>query len=303
MTSIQKQIYSLFAAAFLVLFHQVLLHQAGSHFLISLIANMQWQLSVMFLVAALVGFALRQSAAGTVLTAYGLGVITWLVLVAAPSSVAMTQGARDNGLRVYFQNVSFFHSRENVDAMALMFAELEVDVLALVEVHPTLVQALNEQLGKPPVVQHIAGAQGCAIWTRKNAFGRLLPMADGSLACSVDQDGVMIVTAHPLPPVNARLFNLQLAILDQFKQWMEARMDAATIVVGDFNMSATNPHIRNRFGVVPFALSWGTEALHTAPFSMPLDYAVVSGVVLSEYRLMPSLGSDHKGFVVRFISD
>ena len=67
------------------------------------------------------------------------------------------------------------------------------------------------------------------------------------------------MTAHPLPPVNARLFNLQLAILDQLKQWMEARTDAASIVVGDFNMSATNPHIRNRFGVVPFALSWGTE--------------------------------------------
>ena len=44
--------------------------------------------------------------------------------------------------------------------MALMFAKLEVDVLALVEVHPTLVQALSEQLGKSPAVQHIAGAQG-----------------------------------------------------------------------------------------------------------------------------------------------
>ena len=264
---------------------------------------MQWQLSVMFLLAALVGFALRQIAAGTVLTVYGLGVLTWLVLVAAPAAVAMPKGARNNDLRVYFQNVSFFHSRENVDAMAMMFAELEVDVLALVEVHPTLVQALSEQLGSPPVVQHIAGAQGCAIWTRKNAVGRLLPMADGSLACTVDQDGVAIMTAHPLPPVNARLFNLQLAILDQFKQWMEARTDDASIVVGDFNMSATNPHIRKRFGGVPFALSWGTEALHTAPFSMPLDYAVVTRGVLPEYRLMPSLGSDHKGFVFRFIPD
>lgn len=303
MTPLKKQIYSLFAAAFLVLVHQLLLHQAADHFLISLIANMQWQLSVMFLLAALVVFALRQSAAGTVLTVYGLGVMTWLVLVAAPSSTAMPQGARDNDLRVYFQNVSFFHSRENVDAMALMFAELEVDVLALVEVHPTLVQALSEQLGKPPAVQHIAGPQGCAIWTRKNAAGRLLPMADGSLACTVDQDGVSVMTAHPLPPVNARLFNLQLAILDQLKQWMAARTDVASIVVGDFNMTATNPHIKNRFGVVPFALSWGTEALHTAPFSMPLDYAVVSGGILTEYRLMPSLGSDHKGFVVGIIPD
>ena len=264
---------------------------------------MQWQLAVMFLLTALVGFALRQSAAGTVLTAYGLGVMTWLVFVAAPSAVAMPKGARDNDLRVYFQNVSFFHSRENVDAMALMFAELEVDVLALVEVHPTLVEALSEQLGKPPVVQHIAGPQGCAIWTRKNAVGKLAPIANGSLTCTVEQNGIMIVAAHPLPPVSARLFNLQLAVLDQLKQWMEARRDAATIVVGDFNMSATNPHIRNRFGVVPFALSWGTEALHTAPFSMPLDYAIASGGLLSEYRLMPSLGSDHKGFVVRFFPE
>ena len=262
---------------------------------------MQWQLSVMFLLAALVGFALRQCAAGTVLTVYGLGVMTWLALVAAPSSIAMPQGSQDNDLRVYFQNVSFFHRRENVDAMALMFAELEVDVLALVEVRPTLVQALSAQLGKPPVVQHIAGAQGCAMWTRNDAVGRLLPVADGSLACAAELDGVMIMTAHPLPPVNVRLFNLQLAILDQFKQWMEARTDVASIVVGDFNMSATNPHITNRFGVVHFALSRGTEALHTAPFSMPLDYAVATGGGLSEYRLMPSLGSDHKGFVVRFI--
>ena len=260
-----------------MLVHQLLLHQAASHFLISLIANMQWQLSVMFLLAALVGFALRQSASGTVLTVYGLGVMTWLVLVAAPAAVAIPKEARDNDLRVYFQNVGFFHSWENVDAMALMFAELDVNVLALVEVHPTLVQALSEQLGMPPVVQHMAGAQGCAMWTRNDAVGRLRPMADGSLACSVDQDGVAIMTAHPLPPVNARLFNLQLAILDQLKQWMEARTDAASIVVGDFNMSATNPHIRNRFGVVPFALSWGTETPHTAQFSMPLDYAIVTG--------------------------
>ena len=55
LTPLKKQIYSLFAAAFLVLVHQLLLHQAADHFLISLITNMQWQLSVMFLLVALVG--------------------------------------------------------------------------------------------------------------------------------------------------------------------------------------------------------------------------------------------------------
>ena len=92
--------------------------------------------------------------------------------------------------------------------MASIFAKLDVDILALVEVHPTLVQALSEQLGEPPAVQHIAGPQGCAMWTRNNAVGRFQSMADGSLACTVDQDGVSVMTAHPLPPVNTRLFNL-----------------------------------------------------------------------------------------------
>lgn len=40
-----------------------------------------------------------------------------------------------------------------------------------------------------------------------------------------------------------------------------------------------------------------------AAFAVPLDYAVVSGGALPEYRLMPSMGSDHKGFAVRFIPD
>lgn len=50
-------------------------------------------------------------------------------------------------------------------------------------------------------------------------------------------------------------------------------------------------------------MTWLVLVAAPAAVAVPLDYAVASGGALPEYRLMPLLGSDQKGFAVRFIPD
>jgi endonuclease/exonuclease/phosphatase (EEP) superfamily protein YafD len=289
-------------ASLIILWCALLAAMLGRHaWPLDLFSHFRVQYALLFLIVAIVLFALRSPLLGA-LSAVGA------CLAAIPIVSYMgVQTARAETGSPSFRVVQFntwFRNRDYA-AMGSFLEKMQPDVIVLQERSRQEAQRLGEFLTSYPYSFNEPRPHGVVIFARwPIASAESLPLADGGvLAARVTLDWrgrpITVVGAHlhwPLGRTNSRLRNAELAGLAT----LAAARTEPLIVAGDFNVTPWSGHFRaalERSGLSDSAAGHGLAPSWPAqfpPLGIRIDHCWVSRHWRStDVRLGPSLGSDH----------
>jgi endonuclease/exonuclease/phosphatase (EEP) superfamily protein YafD len=268
---------------------------------LDLFSHFRVQCALLFLILAIVLFAMRSPLLGAV-SAVGA------VLAAIPIVSYMgVQTARAEASSPSFRVVTFNTWFRNHDHAAIgrFLEKTQPDVIVLEERNRQEAQRLGEFLTSYPYSFNEPRPHGVVIFARwPIASAESLPLAEGGvLAARVTLDWrgmpITVLGAHlhwPLGPTNSRLRNNELASIAAFA----AAHPGPLIVAGDFNITPWSRHFRaalERSGLNDSAAGHGLAPSWPSqfpPLGIRIDHCWVSRHWRStDVRLGPSLGSDH----------
>jgi endonuclease/exonuclease/phosphatase (EEP) superfamily protein YafD len=289
-------------ATLIILWCALLAAMLGRHaWPLDLFSHFRVQYALLFLIVAIVLFALRSPLLGA-LSAVGA------VFAAIPIDSYMgVQTARAEtgspGFRVVQFN-TWFRNRDYAEIGSFL-EKMQPDVIVLEERTRQEAQRLGEFLPSYPYSYNEPRPHGVVIFARwPIASAESLPLAEGGvLAARVTLDWrgrpITVLGAHlhwPLGSTNSRLRNAELAGLAT----LAAARTEPLIVAGDFNITPWSAHFRaalERSGLTDSAAGHGLAPSWPAqfpPLGIRIDHCWVSRHWRStDVRLGPSLGSDH----------
>jgi endonuclease/exonuclease/phosphatase (EEP) superfamily protein YafD len=265
---------------------------------LDLFAHFRPQYAGLLLVAAGAAAAARAWIAGA--AAAALGALN-LALVLAATCGGRSAPADAPRFTMLFANVD----RDNPDHARLskLAAELEPDVIALVEVDQAWLSGLELEAWPHRVVQAYPPYFGVALYSRRPLARaeivlvgpRDLPVA----VASIDAGGreVTIVVAHPPPPIG-RLADEHAAILDELADL--AKGDRV-VLAADLNASPWGARFRrlvSKTGLYDTRRGFGLQATYTVgfwPMVIPIDHVLVGPAIAAvRRRVERDIGSDHE---------
>jgi endonuclease/exonuclease/phosphatase (EEP) superfamily protein YafD len=276
-------------------------------FVPEILSQFRAQAAVAFLAVAVAALLVRAWR-----TAVGAGAFAALFVgLLVPYWTAPRDRVDGPKLTILFANV--LGSNENHAALIARIAEERPDVVALVEARHHWTSALSAALPDYPhrLLEPRVDNFGVALFSRRplaqpmiRAFG---PAGTPSATARLElEDGppIDLVVVHPHPPVGRASRDLRDLALQEMAAAMRGR--SRLVVVGDFNATPWSPifdapelraldlhEARPGFGVLP---SWPVDA---PLLGVPIDQAWASrGLGFADFRLLPSIDSDHRPFVV-----
>lgn len=268
---------------------------------LDLFSHFRVQYALLFLILAIVLFALRSPMLGAVSAA---GAVFAAIPIVSYMGV---QTARAEASSPTFRVVTFntWFRNHDYDAIGRFLEKMQPDVIVLEERNRQEAQRLGEFLTSYPYSFNEPRPHGVVIFARwPIASAESLPLAEGGvLAARVTLDWrgtpITVLGAHlhwPLGPKNSRLRNTELASIAAFA----AAHPGPLIVAGDFNITPWSRHFRatlERSGLNDSAAGHGLAPSWPAqfpPLGIRIDHCWVSRHWRStDVRLGPSLGSDH----------
>ena len=282
---------------------------AHHHYLCDLMANLRMQGLIALIVVGGIALARRQK--GTT------GGILTLILVNAFSLGTETPGATPvqgaESIRVTFFNV--LASNQNHDAIMEDLKKSQADVMVVLELTTTLSKRLARTFGKSHPYQLMrpddSGNFGIGMLSSGPMDRREVFLSDAGIdSLDVDIDGFRILATHPLPPMQARLFELRNRQLQQVADRIVGTKanttPTKTILVGDLNLTPWSPvfdelerssHLRRAqvgFGITP---TW--YAFPTWAGGLVIDHALIShDLQCVDSEVGPDAGSDHRSVTV-----
>lgn len=268
---------------------------------LDLFSHFRVQYALLFLILAIVLFALRSPMLGAVSAA---GAVFAAIPIVSYMGV---QTARAEASSPTFRVVTFntWFRNHDYDAIGRFLEKMQPDVIVLEERNRQEAQRLGEFLTSYPYSFNEPRPHGVVIFARwPIASAESLPLAEGGvLAARVTLDWrgtpITVLGAHlhwPLGPKNSRLRNTELASIAAFA----AAHPGPLIVAGDFNITPWSRHFRatlERSGLNDSAAGHGLAPSWPSqfpPLGIRIDHCWVSRHWRStDVRLGPSLGSDH----------
>ncbi len=232
-----------------------------------------------------------------------------LALRAPPAAPA--EGSVGPIIRVMSLNVNRFN--EDYESMAALVAEVDPDVLGLVEAHGELLTALEPVTGgylhrftRPQV-----DCFGQALYSR-HPFDRVRVAHLGTnrapaLVADLDVDGVeaTFVLLHPDPPITEERWQSRNTHFTSLAANLH-EMHETLVVCGDLNTTPWSPgygELVEGVGLVDTAQGvdalLGTWPSWLGPLGIAIDHCLVtSDVVTLDHRIERHVGSDHRPVVV-----
>jgi len=235
-------------------------------------------------------------------------VVVPVVLAPGPPKVA----ADAPRLTVRFANL--LYDNQNRDNEARTMNRPNVDVVAMVELHPEELKAMEAGGGLNYWPYRITkpgrGSEGLGLLSRYPIVSSTVGWAGTrpSIRAVLNVQGRLmeVFVVHPLPPVDPLVRQFWASDLEAIRQ-MASVDPMSTMVIGDFNAVSWHPPL-HRFLSHGFrdAHIWTGHGLSRSwpmDWSLPpfvrLDHALVrDGLVPTSVKDFTVPGSDHRGFVV-----
>lgn len=249
--------------------------------------------------------SVRGAAAAAVLVVFEAALVLPLHAGAWGSSAASASAAR---LRVVSYNM--LHGNPHTAAAARHVAELEPDVVVLLEATAPQLQAFTAALpGFHAIVEPRDDAFGIAVLSRvRPTSARVVwpgPRWTPAIALELPlgERAVTVFAVHPPPPVSEEYTRTRDELLRTVSGWAAAQ-GGPVLVVGDLNATPWSAVMREILGDGPlrstqrFGLH-GTWPASLGALGLPIDHALVAGPLEPVHRgIEPAFGSDHRMLVV-----
>ena len=277
----------------------------GLWWVLALAAHFRVQLtavSLLALAAALVFKQWRHAAGASVLVA--INVLPVLIsLGGAPQTPA-----GDARITVVGLNVNTFSG--DPKRVLAWLQTVDADLVGLTEIDPHWIKALAPLRARWPHWVELPndGNFGLALLSRRPVIAQRAQRLAGhevkNIRATVQTPlgPVEVVVMHPPPPLNARWAAMRD---EQFEALAAEASQAKTplLIVGDLNAT---PWARALDPLLDAGLRHGRvgQGVHPTwpdgwwPLGVPIDHVLVRGLVVTEHRVGPSVGSDHRPIVV-----
>lgn len=287
-----------------------------------LLANLRVQLVIVGLSVLLAGLFLRQWRLA-LLSCVVLAVhLPWFLsaLPPVPQRERVGHGITMTSINVLSGNIQY-------DRVIADLINANTDVIAVLELTPTLDQKLRQDL---PDFRHVItrskdeGNFGVGVYSKH-------PLADSELFESVQGIESIAVTVvveqrqapseyfrlfvtHPLPPMNAELFeqrNRQLKdVADRIDKFRQRASGIPIVLLGDLNLTPWSPwflEFRARSGLVrgisKFTLEPTWYRFPIFPLGLILDHGLIEpSLVCTDFKVGKPMGSDHRSITLRIAS-
>ncbi|MCH8243475.1 MAG: endonuclease/exonuclease/phosphatase family protein [Planctomycetes bacterium] len=195
--------------------------------------------------------------------------------------------------------------------VAAFLQRSDADVIMLLETDDIWLSAMREALDEYPY---------SAAAPRKDNFGiglfSKLPIVGGieamgavglpAIRATLIKDGceLTLVGVHAVPPKSAEYAALRNDLFDSLAGSVP-RVDGPVVLLGDLNATPWSPYFHDllaRTGLSDGRRGFGIKATWPSflgPFGIPIDHCLVSDdVIVEDFQLGPSAGSDHRAVVV-----
>ncbi len=215
-------------------------------------------------------------------------------------------------LRCVLWNVNTANTRHG--EVAAFLQRSDVDVILLLETDDIWLSAMRDALDKYP---YYAAAP------RKDNFGiglfSKLPIVGGieamgavglpAIRATLIKDGceLTLVGVHAVPPKSAEFAAHRNDLFDSLADSVP-RVDGPVVLLGDLNATPWSPYFRDlltRTGLSDGRRGFGIKATWPSflgPLGIPIDHCLVSDeVIVEDFQLGPSAGSDHRALVVDLV--
>lgn len=248
----------------------------------------------------------------------GTLLIVWLVnayaLASANGPVPVEAPPSSAGLKLLVVNIHL--GNEDPSALLALIEHEAPDVVGVVELSPAMSAKLTSLDDRYPNAHREPrdDAFGIGVWWRA-ADGSVQqiasqPLGFPSLRLTLTLDGspLHIWLTHPVPPMSAQMHGWRAQQLRD----LAARIAAEPgdhVLAGDLNAtpwSIAYRQLRTTTGMLDAGAgslprwTWHGGGTLGWLFAIPIDHALVTpGLVVSEYRIGPDVGSDHRPVIVR----
>jgi endonuclease/exonuclease/phosphatase (EEP) superfamily protein YafD len=224
-----------------------------------------------------------------------------------------------NGRHLRIVSANLWNGRADPAAFAELVDRLQADAVAVQELTERQAAALTRVVphGRLEPRGDFLG-MGVAL-RRPGRVRRLrLPYRDAWLAeahanGSSDGDGMIeIINVHvraPHSPPTVRAFLNRRGQVRGLERHLETHPDLRRVLIGDLNATPLWPAYRRlRARLIDAAVAAAEQNSHrpqptwgpwpSAPRLLRIDHALVSGLVVREFRVLPVVGADHSAIVV-----
>ncbi len=265
------------------------------------------------LIGVALGLALVARTPGAVLSAIAaLSGLTWVMLPLLVSPTMVTSS--EPVLTVVNLNMRYGHA--DADTVVALVRDREVDVLALEELTPDAVEALEAAglLAVMPyeLVEPREGFTGTGLYSRKPFLETqvLDGMTSVAVAATIESQGggLTVVAAHPMAPglMDHSAWSSDFDFLAEFADENRGPL----LIAGDFNATLEHSGVQEleRHGLVDAADQARAPFVQTFPVVGPLPSLVAIDHVMVRYTALVARhvdavivpGTDHRALVVTF---
>ena len=237
-----------------------------------------------------------------------INLVTVFAMYVAPSR-GEVEGV---SLRCVLFNVNTANVR-HADVAAFL-QRSDADVIMLLETDDIWLSAMRELLDKYP---YSAAAPrkdnfGIGLFSKVPIVGGIEAMGAASLPAvrarlTIDGCELTLVGVHAVPPKSGEYAALRNDLFDSLAGWVP-RLDGPVVLLGDLNTTPWSPYFRDllaRTGLSDGRRGFGIKATWPSflgPFGIPIDHCLVSDdVIVKDFHLGPSAGSDHRAIVVDLV--
>ncbi len=295
----------------------------ASHFwMADLLANLRVQLVIVGLSLLFVGSFLHQYRF-VLLTCVVLALhLPWFAIAFPPVS------KHESGKHlVTVTSVNVLRGNVQHDRVVADLIEAGPDVIAVLELTSTLDQKLRQNL---PEYRHVitgsknSGNFGLGVYSKhplkdSELFESVEAIESIAVTVVVEQLGspnreLRLFVTHPLPPMNAALFekrNRQLEdVADRMQEFRHQASGIPMVLLGDLNLTPWSPwflELQSRSGLVRgvsnFTLEPTWYRFPVFPFGLILDHGLIEpSLVCADYKVGKLMGSDHRSITLRISS-
>lgn len=298
-------------SSLVLLFAAFLLSFGGRfHFMLDNLSSFRMHFVLGFLAIFIATLVTRQrlwlGIASAGLLASLVPVVPWYL----PAGQKSTDG--EEGLTVLSANVFAFN--DSADKLVGLVIEEAPDLFGLVELNPKFARGLASLHSE---YQHrfevpASGYDGIGLYSRfPLTNSKVLPFGDdlpSSISAVVESQGqhIEIIVAHPNAPMTSDLAkqrNRQLRLLSEHV----GNSGRESILLGDLNVAMWSPYygdLVKKAGLKNARNGWGIGGSWppVAGFGVPIDHILsTSKIELREFRVLPSIGSDHLPIAARVV--
>ncbi|KAA5545908.1 endonuclease/exonuclease/phosphatase family protein [Roseiconus nitratireducens] len=291
---------------------------ARSLFLAELVASLRVQISIGAAALLLVALVDRDF--------WNAGVITTCMVIHAsfllpqmwrPSREIEMAEEADNVSTMTVMTLNALSANTHYDWIADQIVQDDPDAVGILELGPGLDAFLRKRFSEryphKLTVPSDAGNFGIGLFSRRPlSDSQVIQWQRGVPTIQAEIDGVRMILAHPLPPVNAANFqsrNEQLQkLVHQVQGHRRRDEDAPIVVMGDLNLTPWSPWfydlqsqtgLRRSFEGLGLRPTWYANRLGFLA-GLVLDHVLVSdSISVDRVWIGSNIGSDHRGVSVR----